>query len=117
VWGEALRAGKAKRDPSLGDLEVFAGPTLASGDDVEPLREFVKPHLALYIGGMGAAEQELLPHPGHQVRLRRRGRPHPGALSGRQKNEAAKVAVLAASSACAYREIGALEFGHSVDDP
>ena len=54
VWGEALKAGNSKRDPSLGDLEVFAGPVLAIGDDVEPLREFVKPHLALYIGGMGA---------------------------------------------------------------
>src|SRR5260370_24974501 len=55
VWGDALRAGTAKRDPSLRDLEVFAGPALAIGCHVEPLREFVKPHLALYIGGMGAA--------------------------------------------------------------
>jgi F420-dependent oxidoreductase-like protein len=54
VWGESLTTGQAKRDPALGDLEVFAGPTLAIGDDVEPLREIVKPHLALYIGGMGA---------------------------------------------------------------
>ncbi|WP_292975272.1 LLM class F420-dependent oxidoreductase [Mycobacterium sp.] len=54
VWGKSLAAGKAKRDPVLGDLEVFAGPTLAIGDNVEPLREIVKPHLALYIGGMGA---------------------------------------------------------------
>jgi F420-dependent oxidoreductase-like protein len=54
VWGQALAAGRAKRDPALGDLEVFAGPTLAIGDNVEPLREIVKPHLALYIGGMGA---------------------------------------------------------------
>ena len=27
---------------------------LAIGDDVEPLYGFIKPHLALYIGGMGA---------------------------------------------------------------
>ncbi|CDO21784.1 oxidoreductase [Mycolicibacterium mageritense DSM 44476 = CIP 104973] len=54
VWGDALRAGKANRDPALGELDVYAGPVLAIGDDVEPLREFVKPHLALYIGGMGA---------------------------------------------------------------
>jgi len=54
VWGQALAAGRAKRDPTLGDLEVFAGPTLAIGDNVESLREIVKPHLALYIGGMGA---------------------------------------------------------------
>lgn len=54
VWGGALEAGKAKRDPALGELDVYAGPVLAIGDNVEPLREFVKPHLALYIGGMGA---------------------------------------------------------------
>jgi F420-dependent oxidoreductase-like protein len=54
VWGTALAAGQSKRDPVLGDLEVFAGPTLAIGENVEPLREIVKPHLALYIGGMGA---------------------------------------------------------------
>ncbi len=54
VWGKALAAGQEKRDPTLGDLQVFAGPTLAIGENVEPLREVVKPHLALYIGGMGA---------------------------------------------------------------
>ncbi|MFF3568883.1 LLM class F420-dependent oxidoreductase [Nocardia jiangxiensis] len=54
IWGESLAAGKAKRDPALGELEVFAGPALAIGDNVEGLREFIKPHLALYIGGMGA---------------------------------------------------------------
>lgn len=54
VWGPALAAGRAKRDPSLGALEIYAGPVLAIGDNVEPLREFVKPHVALYIGGMGA---------------------------------------------------------------
>jgi len=54
VWGQALAAGQAKRDPALGKLDVYAGPVLAIGENVEPLREFVKPHLALYIGGMGA---------------------------------------------------------------
>jgi F420-dependent oxidoreductase-like protein len=54
VWGTAVAAGLAKRDPALGELEVYAGPTLAIGENVEPLRELVKPHLALYIGGMGA---------------------------------------------------------------
>lgn len=54
VWGESLAAGKAKRDPALGELEVYAGPALAIGENVTPLLEFVKPHLALYIGGMGA---------------------------------------------------------------
>ena len=54
VWGKALASGRAKRDPALGDLDVYAGPALAIGENVEPMREFVKPHLALYIGGMGA---------------------------------------------------------------
>jgi F420-dependent oxidoreductase-like protein len=54
VWGRALAAGQANRDPALGKLDVYAGPVLAIGENVEPLREFVKPHLALYIGGMGA---------------------------------------------------------------
>lgn len=54
VWGQALAAGRAKRDSVLGELDVYAGPMLAIGEDVEPLREFVKPQLALYIGGMGA---------------------------------------------------------------
>ena len=54
VWGAALAAGRANRDPALGALDVYAGPALAIGENVEPLREFIKPHLALYIGGMGA---------------------------------------------------------------
>src|SRR5271167_3572337 len=54
MWGQAVAAGRAKRDPELGELDVYAGPVLAIGENVEPLRESVKPDLALYIGGMGA---------------------------------------------------------------
>ena len=54
VWGEAIAKGEAKRDASLGELEVYAGPALAIGDDVDHMLEWIKPHLALYIGGMGA---------------------------------------------------------------
>ncbi|WP_161976454.1 LLM class F420-dependent oxidoreductase [Mycolicibacterium sp. CH28] len=54
VWGEALRAGKAKRDSQLGELDVMVGVSLAIGDDVEERLNWVKPQLALYIGGMGA---------------------------------------------------------------
>ncbi|MFI6312967.1 LLM class F420-dependent oxidoreductase [Nocardia fusca] len=54
VFGDALRAGKDRRDPGLGPLDIYAGPALAIGEDVEPLLGFVKPMLALYIGGMGA---------------------------------------------------------------
>jgi F420-dependent oxidoreductase-like protein len=54
VWGGPLAAGKAKRDPALGELDVVAGGMLAIGDDVTEWRDFSRPMLALYIGGMGA---------------------------------------------------------------
>lgn len=54
VWGEALRAGKAKRDAELGELDVMVGVAVAIGDDVEERLQWAKPQLALYIGGMGA---------------------------------------------------------------
>ena len=53
-WGESLRAGYAKRDPSLGRLDIMASAPLAIGDDVDDRLAWVKPQLALYIGGMGA---------------------------------------------------------------
>ncbi|WP_344081812.1 LLM class F420-dependent oxidoreductase [Luedemannella helvata] len=54
VWGEALRAGAARRATDLAPLEVVAGGPLAIGDELVPLREAARPMLALYIGGMGA---------------------------------------------------------------
>lgn len=54
IWGDALRAGKAKRGSNLGDLDVMVGVSLAIGDNVEERLEWAKPQLALYIGGMGA---------------------------------------------------------------
>ncbi|MCX8558889.1 LLM class F420-dependent oxidoreductase [Mycolicibacterium mucogenicum] len=54
VWGDALAAGYAKRDATLPPMDIYAGPALAIGDNVEGMREFIKPHIALYIGGMGA---------------------------------------------------------------
>jgi F420-dependent oxidoreductase-like protein len=54
VWGDALAAGRAKRDPALGDLQIVVGVPVAIGDDVEPMLDRVRPQLALYIGGMGA---------------------------------------------------------------
>jgi F420-dependent oxidoreductase-like protein len=54
VWGEALAAGKAKRDPTLGPLDIMVHASVAIGDDVEDRLAWVKPQLALYIGGMGA---------------------------------------------------------------
>jgi F420-dependent oxidoreductase-like protein len=54
VWGDALARGRAKRDPSLGELDVVAQANLAIGDDVEGFLEFGRPMAALYVGGMGA---------------------------------------------------------------
>jgi F420-dependent oxidoreductase-like protein len=54
VWGDSLAAGKAKRDPSLGELQVVVGVPVAIGEDVDALHDLVRPHLALYVGGMGA---------------------------------------------------------------
>jgi len=54
VWGPSLAAGAAKRDPSLGPLDVVAQTALAIGDDVKGLIDLIRPVQALYIGGMGA---------------------------------------------------------------
>jgi F420-dependent oxidoreductase-like protein len=54
VWGDDLAAGQANRDPALGPLEIVAGGLLAVGDDVQGVREFARPMVALYVGGMGA---------------------------------------------------------------
>jgi F420-dependent oxidoreductase-like protein len=54
VWGQSLAAGRARRDPALGELQVVTGVPVAIGEDVEPLLDHVRPSLALYIGGMGA---------------------------------------------------------------
>jgi F420-dependent oxidoreductase-like protein len=59
IWGKALRRGLEKRSPDLGPLEIAAGGTLAIGDGLEGLRDLERPHLALYIGGMGARDKNF----------------------------------------------------------
>jgi F420-dependent oxidoreductase-like protein len=56
IWGKALAAGAAKRDPSLGPLQITTGGLLAigEGEEVTALRELARPGVALYVGGMGA---------------------------------------------------------------
>jgi F420-dependent oxidoreductase-like protein len=54
VWGEPLAKGAANRAPDLAPLEVVAGGMVAIGDDVAQMREFGRPMVALYVGGMGA---------------------------------------------------------------
>ena len=54
VWGAALKEGLAKRSAELPALDVVAGGLFAIGDGLEGVRDFMRPQLALYIGGMGA---------------------------------------------------------------
>jgi F420-dependent oxidoreductase-like protein len=54
VFGESLSAGAAVRAADRPPLEIVAGGLVAIGDDVEHLRDLMRPTLALYIGGMGA---------------------------------------------------------------
>jgi F420-dependent oxidoreductase-like protein len=56
VFGSALDAGRAKRSPDLGELQITAGGLFALGEDdaTIALRERQRTSAALYIGGMGA---------------------------------------------------------------
>jgi len=53
-WGDALAAGRARRAPEVGELDVITQAPLAIGEDVTGLRDLARPFFALYIGGMGA---------------------------------------------------------------
>ncbi len=59
VWGPPLRAGLSRRDPSLGPLDIMVSAPLAIGDDIDDRLNWVKPQLALYLGGMGARGQNF----------------------------------------------------------
>jgi F420-dependent oxidoreductase-like protein len=59
VWGKALAAGAAKRDPARRPLEVFAGGAVAIGEGLEDLRNRSRPGIALYVGGMGARQKNF----------------------------------------------------------
>ena len=57
LWGSALDAARARRDPILGPLDVVASATLCVTDDPDRARKAVddlRPFVALYAGGMGA---------------------------------------------------------------
>ncbi len=59
VFGPALDAGFAKRDPELGPMDVVAGGLVAIGDDVKAVLDLSRPLVALYVGGMGAKGQNF----------------------------------------------------------
>jgi len=59
VFADALARGYAKRDGSLGRLEVCPTVTVHVGDDPAAARPLLKPYLALYIGGMGSRQRNF----------------------------------------------------------
>ena len=59
VWGDSIKAGTSRRDPSRGPLNIFAGGSVAIGEGLEGLREHSRPGAALYIGGMGARSKNF----------------------------------------------------------
>ncbi len=90
VWGDDLKAGQAQRDPELGTLQISAGGMVGIGDELvgdarNRILDFSRPNVALYVGGMGAREQELLQHDLSEVRLRAGGRGDPGPVPRRQE--------------------------------
>ncbi|MGJ0117915.1 LLM class F420-dependent oxidoreductase [Williamsia sp. MIQD14] len=57
AFGEPLKAGKAKRDAELGDLQISVTTALLISDDEtakDNARALVSHQVALYVGGMGA---------------------------------------------------------------
>ena len=59
VWGAQLDAGLAKRPAERGALQISAGGMLMideslTGDNQSKVLDFNRPHMALYVGGMGA---------------------------------------------------------------
>jgi F420-dependent oxidoreductase-like protein len=54
VWGASLAAGYARRDPVLGPMEIYTSVPTYIGDDWADVIDAERPHIALYVGGMGA---------------------------------------------------------------
>lgn len=59
VFKEALDAGAAKRAPELGSLDLAPFASVAVGDDVDALRDLLRPNTALYVGGMGSRQKNF----------------------------------------------------------
>ncbi|MPY95298.1 MAG: LLM class F420-dependent oxidoreductase [Acidimicrobiia bacterium] len=61
VWGGALAAGQAKRDPALGPLKIVAGGIVAfgKGAEVAQARDAARGNAGFYVGGMGAREKNF----------------------------------------------------------
>jgi F420-dependent oxidoreductase-like protein len=93
VWGDALRAGRAKRSPELGELQITGGGFLAVDESMQPhARAAARALTALYVGGMGAPGKNF-----YNTVLARYGYPDVARtvqelyLSGRKEEAAAAI--------------------------
>jgi F420-dependent oxidoreductase-like protein len=64
VWGDQLKSGLARRSPDLARLEIAAGGMTAIGEDLvgeaaDKVLDLSRPTTALYVGGMGARDQNF----------------------------------------------------------
>jgi F420-dependent oxidoreductase-like protein len=93
VWASSLSEGAKRRVAGLGPLEIVAGGPVAICDEyqAERFRDAERPHVALYVGGMGSVGQnfynDLFSRYGFEVEAREIQKLY---LSG-QKDEAAAL--------------------------
>ncbi len=80
AWGDSLRAGMAKRDPELGPLDIMVSATSGHRRRRRGPAGVGETATGAVHRRHGRSRQELLPQPGDPLRVRRRGRPHPGSL-------------------------------------
>ena len=97
VWGDEIKAGLAKRDPSLGQLQISAGGMVAIGDELTGEAQTAGARPGPADDGAvrrrdGCARQELLQHDLPEVRLRRRGDRGPGPVPRRQEGRSGQGA-------------------------
>jgi F420-dependent oxidoreductase-like protein len=59
VFRPALEEGAARGGRSLDDLEITPQVSIAIYDDIAHARNFMRPYLSLYIGGMGSRERNF----------------------------------------------------------
>ena len=128
---ESLDEGAAKAGRSLDGFDIaptvqrVRRPTTSAG-----ARDSMRPFIALYVGGMGSREQELLQPARAALRLRGRGARDPGPLPGGQEGRGdggaarrahrPRVALRARATSCAtgcaaYRDAGVGTLGDHAD--
>ena len=76
---------RALRASSLDGFDIAPTVNVCIDDDVDRARDEMRHFIALYVGGMGSREQELLQRARAALRLRGRGRGDPGPLPRRQE--------------------------------